>query len=78
MIQVHLYNLESSILLSNKDFDNIDNSITLILTDDRRSINRHDSVVYDNIMLINEKDKNLYSTDIDYFLKNNGFNNIKI
>ena len=79
MRKVNSFYIEASILLSNRDFDNLDNSITLILTEDRRSMNRHDSVIYEKLVIINEKEKsNNYPSEMDYFIKNNGFNNIKI
>jgi hypothetical protein len=65
-------------MLSNRDMDNLDNSMTLILTDDRRSINRNDSVLYEKLNLPDEKEKNPFTSEMDFFLKNNGFNNIKI
>jgi hypothetical protein len=75
--------LENSILISNKDLDNIDNSITLIFTEDRRSIMR-DTINNNDIPLFQLNENNQFGTnqafnsEMDYFLKYNGLNNLKI
>jgi hypothetical protein len=68
-------------LISYKDLDNIDNSITLVFTDDRKSVIR-DSIT-NELNLYNQlgresSQKIMVNSDMDNFIKNNGFNNFKI
>jgi hypothetical protein len=72
--------LETSILISYKDLDNIDNSITLVFTDDRKSILR--DTLTNELNLYNQigsvEHKVMVNSDMDNFIRNNGFNNFKI